>query len=161
MGEARGAGGRADHPQVAVLPPLLFAGAFLLGLVVERVRPTPLGPLPLRLLLGALLVAASAALAGAALREFRRAGTPVEVWRPATTLVTTGPYRRSRNPLYLALTLLYLGLGIAVGSLWVLLLLLPVLVILTEGVVKREEAYLERTFGEAYRRYRAATPRWI
>ncbi|MDR7448826.1 MAG: methyltransferase, partial [Armatimonadota bacterium] len=119
MGEARGAGGRADHPQVAVLPPLLFAGAFLLGLVVERVRPTPLGPLPLRLLLGALLVAASAALAGAALREFRRAGTPVEVWRPATTLVTTGPYRRSRNPLYLALTLLYLGLGIAVGSLWV------------------------------------------
>ena len=73
----------------------------------------------------------------------------------------TGPYALTRNPIYVGFVLAYFGLSIMLTDLWVLLLLIPVLVILQRGVVEREEAYLERQFGEAYHRYKARVPRWI
>jgi protein-S-isoprenylcysteine O-methyltransferase Ste14 len=80
---------------------------------------------------------------------------------PATALVTAGPYRFTRNPVYIGFVLVYFGLSIVLTSVWVLLLLAPVLVILQRGVVKPEEAYLERKFGDAYRAYEARVPRWL
>ena len=81
--------------------------------------------------------------------------------KPATALATAGPYRVSRNPIYLALTLFYLGVGLAAGSLWVVVLAGPALLVMHLGVVRREERYLERRFGAAYLDYARRVRRWI
>jgi protein-S-isoprenylcysteine O-methyltransferase Ste14 len=94
-------------------------------------------------------------------RLFAAAGTNVPPTLPTTALVVDGIYRRSRNPLYLGLILVYLGLGVAAGSLWAIGLLVPLLWVINVGVVKREERYLERKFGDAYRAYKARVRRWI
>ena len=93
--------------------------------------------------------------------QFRKLGTHVDVRKPATALATDGPYRLSRNPIYLALTLFYLGIGVAAGSLWVLVLVAPALLVMHLGVIRREERYLERTFGAAYLDYARRVRRWI
>ena len=81
--------------------------------------------------------------------------------KPALALVDAGPFRFSRNPLYVGLTLMYAGLALLIPALWPLLLLIPVLAVLSWGVVRREERYLERKFGEGYRSYKARTRRWL
>src|SRR5580704_8862327 len=80
---------------------------------------------------------------------------------PTTALVVDGIYRQTRNPLYLGTTLIYLGLGVAAGSLWAIVLVVPLLWVINVGVVAREERYLERKFGDAYRAYKARVRRWI
>jgi protein-S-isoprenylcysteine O-methyltransferase Ste14 len=92
---------------------------------------------------------------------FRRAGTHINPGEPATTLVTTGPYRLSRNPGYLGMAFAYSGIAVLSGALWALALLLPTLFLIDRGVIRREERYLERTFGDEYLRYRSRTRRWI
>jgi protein-S-isoprenylcysteine O-methyltransferase Ste14 len=94
-------------------------------------------------------------------RRFSAAGTNIPPTLPTTALVVTGPYRWSRNPLYLAMILVYVGLGIAALSLWALLLAVPLVLLLNYGVIIREEAYLERKFGADYRAYRERVRRWI
>jgi protein-S-isoprenylcysteine O-methyltransferase Ste14 len=95
------------------------------------------------------------------MREFRALGTNVEVYRPATALATGGPYRFSRNPMYVGLTLAYAGIGIAANALSVLMLLIPLLALMRYGVIAREEEYLERKFEDAYRRYKVSARRWL
>ncbi len=90
-----------------------------------------------------------------------RAGTNVNPREPTTALVVSGPFRFSRNPLYVALTLMYAGLAVVANAFWVLVLLVPVLLVLHSGVVRREERYLEAKFGEAYRQYRARVRRYL
>ena len=111
--------------------------------------------------MGLAFVAIGFALAVLSVRNFRLAGTSVVPGEPSTALVVTGPYHVTRNPIYIGFVLLYFGLAVMLTSLWVLLLLIPVLVILQRGVVEREEDYLERQFGEAYRKYQARVPRWL
>ena len=96
-----------------------------------------------------------------ALGRFRRAGTAVEPWRTSTALVTNGVYRFTRNPMYLAMALLYLGAALAADSVLALVLLPPLLVLVRVGVISREERYLERRFGDEYRRYRSSVRRWL
>ena len=91
----------------------------------------------------------------------RRAGTSERTSVPTTALVTTGPFRFSRNPLYVALTLAYLGIAVAAQSLWALALLIVVLIVMQQGVIGREERYLERPFGADYLRYKERVRRWI
>jgi protein-S-isoprenylcysteine O-methyltransferase Ste14 len=79
----------------------------------------------------------------------------------STALVVEGPYKVTRNPIYIGFVLAYFGLAIMLTSVWVLLLLIPVLIVLQRGVVEREETYLERQFGETYRKYQARVPRWL
>jgi len=81
--------------------------------------------------------------------------------KPTTALVTEGPFRYSRNPIYLALTLLYVGVALLINALWILLLVVPAVLVLRYGVIAREEAYLTRKFGEAYRQYMAQVRRWL
>jgi protein-S-isoprenylcysteine O-methyltransferase Ste14 len=100
-------------------------------------------------------------LAFTAFRALSRAHTPVDPLKPTTALVTEGPFRYSRNPIYLALTLLYLGVALLINALWILLLVVPVLVVICYGVIAREEAYLARKFGDAYRQYTAQVRRWL
>ena len=89
------------------------------------------------------------------------AGTNISPLRPATAVITTGPFRFSRNPLSAALTLLYLGLTLALNTWWGILVAIPLLIIMHYGVVLREERYLDQKFGETYRQYRSTVRRYI
>jgi protein-S-isoprenylcysteine O-methyltransferase Ste14 len=102
------------------------------------------------------------ALAIAAVQRFRRAGTNVEPWKPAVSLVTDGIYALTRNPMYFALILMLAGIGIALGSDWIVVLSVPAALLLHFGVIRREEPYLEQKFGESYRAYMRRVPRyWV
>jgi protein-S-isoprenylcysteine O-methyltransferase Ste14 len=153
-----------DHAEVAIKPPFLFLGALALGSLLSLV--VPIGPglgaaNALALIVGLAFVAIGVALAALAVRNFRLAGTSVVPGEPSTALVVAGPYQITRNPIYIGFVLAYFGLAVMLTSVWVLLLLIPVLMILQRGVVEREEDYLERQFGESYRRYKARVPRWL
>ena len=118
-------------------------------------------PNTLALVVGVTFVAIGFALAALSVRRFHLAGTSVVPGEPSTALIETGPYAFTRNPIYIGFVIAYFGLAIILTSLWVLLLLTPVVVILQRGVVEREEVYLERQFGETYRKYKARVPRWL
>ena len=152
-------------PGVIVRPPLLLLGAHLLGFGLDHLVPLP-RPIPGTGLVHSAIIAGALILIGvavfaASIRNFSRAGTPVQGTRPTRTLVTTGIYGWSRNPIYLAMLLFLVGIGIAVRSPWILLLAVPLAITFRYGVIGREEAYLERRFGDAYRDYKAHVRRWL
>lgn len=149
-----------DKPGIVAPPPLLYAGGLLLGLAAQRVRPQRLVAYTLARPLGAAFLACGL-IGFAGMWAFLRAGTSPSPYRPSTSLVVSGPYRFTRNPMYLGFTLLYLGVTFWVNSLWPVLLLPLVIVLMQRGVIQREEAYLERRFGEEYRQYRASVRRWL
>jgi protein-S-isoprenylcysteine O-methyltransferase Ste14 len=150
-----------DTAQVIVLPPLVYGAAFILGVLLHLVFPLHILPDILARGIGVVCVLVSLPLAMAALRVLSRAHTPVDPMKPTTALVTEGPFRYSRNPSYVALTLLYVGVALLINALWILLLVVPALVVLRYGVIAREEAYLTRKFGEAYRQYTTQVRRWL
>ena len=152
-----------DTPGVIAPPPLLFLGALALAAALDfgSLRASTGLPGRFRFGVGAVLAVGAVGLALAALWRFRKAGTAAEPWRPSTALVTGGVYRFTRNPMYLAMTLLYLGLALAMDSGVALALLPPLLAVVQAGVISREERYLEGKFRDEYRRYRATVRRWI
>ncbi len=151
----------SDAPGGVVFSPLLYAATLGAGLVLQWLIPRhPLPPVPARLF-GGLLLIGSAALARWGERTMRRAGTNVDPRQPAVALVVEGPFRFSRNPLYLSLTGLYLGMALLVNAIWPLILLVPLLAVVHWGIIKREERYLEAKFGEPYHAYRARVRRWL
>jgi protein-S-isoprenylcysteine O-methyltransferase Ste14 len=154
-----------DRPGVVAHPPLIYGGFLALGFGLDWAWPAPLFAARLaggwRIALGALLAACGGLLLAAGIRQFRKRGTSFRTDKPSTAVITNGLYRYSRNPLYIALSLVYAGLGVALDSVWVLALLVPVLLVIRFGVVAREERYLERTFGEEYLRYKRAVRRWL
>lgn len=153
-----------DYADVVVKPPALFLGAILLGCLLSWIVPLGpgLGSANMRALAaGGMLALVGLALFVVSVREFRRAGTSVVPGEPSTALLESGPYRYTRNPIYISFTLFYFGLAIMLTSAWMLVLLVPVLIVLQRGVVEREEAYLASKFGEAYRKYQSRVPRWL
>ena len=149
---------------VIARPPLLFLAALLLGFASDRLLPFPFtvpGGDPVRWTVAGSLILIGLALAAAGIRNFSRAATPVPTNEPTRALVTTGIHGWSRNPIYLGLFLVYGGIGIAARSPWALILTLPLAITIRYGVVAREEAYLERRFGDAYRAYQARVRRWL
>ena len=154
--------GGDDLPGVAVRPPLLFGGAMLAGALLERWLPiTPGAPDPGTEAIGVALIFLGLAIAAAAAMQFRGAGTAVPTWQPTTALVTDKLYRLSRNPIYIGLMLLHAGIAVLGWSLWIAAALVPAVAVLRQGVVKREEAYLEAKFGDAYRDYCRRVRRWV
>jgi len=152
---------QTDHPGVLIRPPRLYLGALIAGVALHYLWPLGSIDRGLRFGLGPVLVVAGLGLAVLAMRRFARAGTNVPTPLPATALVTGGIYRYSRNPIYVGLSALYLGLALIAGSAWALILLIPVLLIMRTGVIGREERYLQAKFGADYDRYRAQVRRWI
>ena len=152
----------SDSPRVLVFPPVLFLAALGLGLLAHWVHPVRLIDSPtLARGAGLLLLLLSTLLARSAEREMKRAGTNVRPDRPSLAIVTEGPFRYSRNPLYLAGLGLYLAVALLANTLWPFALLPVMLLILDWGIVRREERYLEAKFGGPYRAYRARVRRWI
>ncbi len=151
-----------DNPGVIAPPPLIFAGGLVAGLILHRRFPVRfLSRGWSRILFGGLLSLFSILLGRQAFQEMQRASTTPNPTRPTTTIVVAGPYRYTRNPIYLAMALLYTGIAIMVNSFWTMLLLPVVLQIMRLGIIEREERYLERKFGEQYSRYKESVRRWI
>ena len=156
---------------VIARPPLLFLAALLLGLAFDRLLPWPFtfpGTDMLQWIIAGSMIILGVAIMAAGIRNFSRAATPVPSNQPVRALVTTGIHGWSRNPIYVGMFflyagmfLIYAGIGIAVRSPWILILALPLAVTIRNGVVAREEAYLEHRFGDAYRDYKARVRRWL
>jgi protein-S-isoprenylcysteine O-methyltransferase Ste14 len=152
----------ADTAHVIIRPPIAWALAVLTGLALNRLMPLPFMPGTLVAgWLGAMVFVVALALAAWAIVTMTRAGSNVPTNRPTTTIVETGPYRFTRNPIYLGMFLGHAGLAIALDSFWLLATLVAFALVIRYGVVAREEAYLERRFGDVYRRYRARVRRWV
>src|SRR5205823_4083927 len=155
----------ADEPDKAnaiVRPPIALLLAFLAGLLADWLYPLKLLPVSMpHVLLGSFIFVDGLALAVWAITTIRAAGTHVETTQPTTAIVANGPYRFSRNPIYLGMFLGLIGLAIAFDNVWLLIALVPFALVIRYGVVAREEAYLERKFGDVYRGYRARVRRWL
>ena len=148
-------------PGAVLAPPRVYLATLIAGLVIHFLFPVRFLPLGwIQLAAGLPLIFIGIVLWRSAGMTMVRAGTEVDVDMPATTVVVRGPFRLSRNPMYLAFTLLYLGIGTSANALWIVTLVpIPVAVISVQIV--REERYLERTFGQEYLRYKARVRRWL
>ena len=155
---------RPTTPGVHFPPPFVFVAAFLIGMALDRsVVEFRFGSTarPVLLVAGWLLIALGLGVMLWAIWTFTRARTSVLPFRPATAMVTSGPYRFSRNPMYVGLTLVYLGLSLLTGMAWPLVMLPLALWALTVLVIRREERYLGAEFGAEYAAYREGVRRWI
>jgi protein-S-isoprenylcysteine O-methyltransferase Ste14 len=168
-----------DNPGVRIPPPLFYAMAIVLGLLFDGVHSLPIvtpaaagsGFLTavasakavsrIAVVVGWLLVAAWLYLTTTAFRLFRRKHTSVLPIRPSTTLVVAGPYRFTRNPMYLGLTLLTIALSLFLNTWWPIILLVPTLIVIQSFVIAREESYLRRRFGAEYDAYTCQVRRWL
>ncbi len=150
-----------DRSNVAAPPPVVYLVGILIGLGLDWVWPLPFLAQPLQYIVGFTIVVLSFVLFGWALREFAQAKTNVNHRRPTTAIVSTGPFARSRNPIYVSMTLLMFGIATAVDSLWLYLMIIPVVLFIHHFVILREEAFLERKFDDAFRIYNARVRRWI
>jgi protein-S-isoprenylcysteine O-methyltransferase Ste14 len=152
----------ADTPEVMIRPPLAWALAIIAGFALDWLIPLPFVPAAVPAAwLGGAVFAAAFVLAVWAIATITWAGSNVPTNSPVTRIVETGPYRFTRNPIYFGMMLGLVGLAIAFNSLWLLATLVPFALVIRYGVVAREEAYLERKFGETYRSYRAGVRRWL
>ncbi len=154
----------SDTANVIAFPPLILLCTLALAVGLEFVAP--LGLLPPRFATAALVSGiavgcAALAMSGSGVLAFRRAGTNIEPHKPALVLVETGPYRFTRNPMYLGLITVMLGASLAASLDWGLPLTVILWLVLHHGVVLREEAYLRRKFGAPYEAFLARTRRWL
>ena len=141
-------------------PPLVFLSAILLGVALNHAWPLPFVPSTLGLF-GPFISLCAVLLFVLSIREFRIAGTPVRGTERTTTIVRTGPYRFSRNPIYLSFILLLLGLAAWLDNLWLFLTLIPATTFIVVVVIPREERFLEQHFREQYSGYKATVRRWL
>jgi len=154
---------RKDNPGIKVPPPFIYAGLFILSFLIQRIRPMDASAFhtPMAIVLSVLLAGAGTVFGLVAIRQFIRAGTSVLPVKPASSLQTGGLYAVTRNPMYMGLLLLYAGLALRFGNWWTLVLLPLLVYIMQSYVIRREEAYLLRRFGEQYEAYRKKVRRWI
>ena len=150
-----------DNAGVIAPPPLIYALTLVFSLFLHRRIPLPFVPRKIKNLLSIALIGSAVVPGFLALRRMRTAGTNVNPTQPTTALILEGPYRFTRNPIYVGMTLLYIGIAILVNTLWPILLLPGVLFVMTRGVIEREEAYLAQKFGEQYLAYKAKVRRWL
>ncbi len=152
-----------ENPGVIAPPPLIALAAILLGAAIDWLVALGLlatVPFPWRVAAAVIVGIAGLNLGVSGMLAFRRIGTHIEPWKPATALATEGVYAHLRNPMYLGLALGILALALGFASDGMLLMLVLFALVIHFGVVLREEPYLEAKFGKAYRRYRARVPRY-
>ena len=150
-----------DNAGVVAPPPLVYLLPLLAGILTNRRIGAPFLPGGATRIVGVPLVAGGLSLGAWFFGTLRGAGTPVDPREPVEALVTSGPYRYSRNPGYLSMAMIYAGVASLANSLPSILLLPVALRVIRRGVIEREERYLERLFGEEYVAYRARVRRWF
>ena len=154
-------GDSPDNPGVRFPPPLLYALAVIGGYLLNRRWPLPVGGGVFIKVLAWALTLASLALAASSIGNFRRSRTSIVPVRPATALVIAGPYRFTRNPMYVGMAALTLALALFLDTWWVIMLLPPVLLVVRLFVIAPEERYLRRRFGADYVAYTRRVRRWV
>lgn len=150
-----------DKAGVIAPPPLIYLGTLVFGLLLNRRFPIPFLPRTIARSLGWPLLSGGVLLLGWFGRTMRHAGTPASPYKPVSHIVTAGPFRYTRNPGYVSMTMIYTGITSLANALWALLLLPVALLVVQHGVIEREERYLERRFGEEYLSYKTQVRRWI
>jgi protein-S-isoprenylcysteine O-methyltransferase Ste14 len=151
-----------DGAAVRVPPPLSFVAAVVGGIGLQFIWPLSIGlPWGPRVALGLLVALLGVALVVGALRLFRETGQDPIPWVATPEIVTSGVYRFTRNPMYVGLAFVQTAFGIALGNLWVLLLVPVACLVVQRTAILHEEAYLERKFGDSYRDYKKAVRRWL
>ena len=150
-----------DKAGVIAPPPLIYLGSLVFGLLLNRRFPVTLLPPKTARNFGWPLLGGGVLLMGWFEWAMRRAGTPANPYKPVSHVVTQGPFRYTRNPGYLAMATIYMGVAGLANALWAVLLLPVALIVVQRGVIEREERYLERKFGEEYLRYKGRVRRWI
>ena len=150
-----------DNPGVFALPPLIFGTTVVIGGLLHLVFPVRLlPPIPARIA-GTMTACLAGVLAVWAVRVMKTAGTNIRPDRPVTTIVTAGPYRFSRNPMYVSLCALQVGIALLIDGLMPLILVIPLVLVLHFGVIRREEIYLATKFGEDYLSFKNRVRRWL
>src|SRR3954447_146836 len=144
-----------------VRPPLVYLGSIMLGLILHLAWPILLLSRVLGSVLGLPVILLAVGLFVSAVRTFNAAGTPVPGNQPTTTIVRRGPYRFSRNPIYLAFSLLQLGIAFWVDSLWLVITLLAAVAVMSLVVIPKEERYLSARFPSEYPPYKTSVRRWF
>ncbi len=150
-----------DNPNVIVPPPLIFLSGLLVGGLMSWFSPVEFLPKTLAVIAGISLAIAGLVIILTAIVQMQQAKTNVEPWKPTTTILDEGLYAVSRNPIYLAIALIYLGIAFLFNSFWFLPPLVLDLPAIHFGVILREEKYLERKFGDEYLNYKTSVRRWI
>jgi protein-S-isoprenylcysteine O-methyltransferase Ste14 len=151
-----------DHgPGIIVPPPLIYFTGFLLAYALNRFYPIPMFGFPLSIILALVAIIPSSVLGLWSLLEFWRARTNPFPHKPSSFLVVDGPYRVTRNPMYLSLTLIYISLGFLLSISWAFIVLPLIMFIMNTYLIRREESYLEFRFGERYRAYKQQVRRWL
>jgi protein-S-isoprenylcysteine O-methyltransferase Ste14 len=150
-----------DKAGIIAPPPLIYVGPLVVGLLLNRRFPVAFLPPRIARSLGWPLLIGGLVLIGWFEQALRNAGTPANPYKPVSHVVTEGPFHYTRNPGYLSMTMIYTGITSLTNALWAILLLPVALLAIQRGVIKREERYLERKFGEEYLRYKAQVRRWI
>ena len=148
--------------EIIAPPPVLYVSSLALAFGANAIAPRPIALPPLALhIAGAIFFVLSGVLARWAFVAMKKGGTSANPRKPSEALTTTGPFKLSRNPIYVAMTGLYFGFALLGNSLWPFLFLVPLLIAMHWGVVLREERYLTQRFGEAYVAYKSGTRRWL
>jgi protein-S-isoprenylcysteine O-methyltransferase Ste14 len=150
-----------DRADIILLPPLIYLIGLVIGFIIESWAPTSLGDRRMLSVLGVAGIVAGGLLGAWGDLTMKRSGTSPFPWKPTKAIVDTGPYRFTRNPLYVAQALMHAGVAALGDSTWALAALVPVLVVVRYGVIKPEEEYLTRKFGEAYVGYTRRVRRWL
>jgi protein-S-isoprenylcysteine O-methyltransferase Ste14 len=150
-----------DRAEVKILPPFVLAPVLGAQAIAWALAPVPILPANVTVPLGLAVIAASVALAILAAREIIRARTAFDARKATSALAESGVFRFSRNPVYLSMVLLVIGVGLILNSFWSLLLAVPTGSALCLTAIRPEERYLEAKFGDAYRTYRSRVPRWF
>jgi protein-S-isoprenylcysteine O-methyltransferase Ste14 len=151
-----------DYAEVRIPPPVLPVVAVLLGVALDWVWDLGFsGGSSLSIALGAAATCGGVAILLSAFSVFRRIHQHPDPRKPTPAITRDGPYRFTRNPMYLAIALLQLGVGLVLDNAWILLLLVPVLLIIHYDAILPEERYLEQKFGEEYTRFKSSVRRWI
>jgi protein-S-isoprenylcysteine O-methyltransferase Ste14 len=156
--------GEKDVANVIARPPLIVLGTLIAAFALDYFYPQGYmaqTATTLRYLASGLALLFGVLVLGAAVNAMRKAETNIPTWEPTLALVTEGVYARSRNPIYLAFIILLTGIGMLFSSDWLMLLLLPFLLVIHFGVIRREEEYLLARFGAPYADYMKRTPRYI
>ncbi len=150
-----------DHPDVIMKPPFIYGLFLIAAIILELIIGLDMLSWGTQFAAGILLICLGFGVAAASIMRFAGAGTNIPTNKPATTLVTDGTYRFSRNPIYISLTSLYIGLCFLLDLLWGFIFLAPLLYVINRYVIEREEEYLEKKFEDSYRAYKKSTRRWL
>jgi protein-S-isoprenylcysteine O-methyltransferase Ste14 len=150
-----------DKAGIDAPPPLIYLAALVSGLLLNRRFPNTFLPRRIARSFGWPLFGGGVLLLGWFEWTLRHAGTPASPYKPVVHIVTGGPFRYTRNPGYLSMTMIYTGIASLANAVWAILLLPVALLMIQRGVIEREERYLEGKFGEEYLRYKARVQRWI